>query len=76
MPTIHSRPAPALPPLDALRLTPRLPPVSLDDLAVMLELDLMVMGNKQTFAARIKRALHTAYRQGFEHHQSRRSRQS
>ncbi len=40
----------------AIRLTPNLPPVSVDDLSMMLEIDLL-LGRKKDFRRRLRRAL-------------------
>lgn len=40
------------------------PPVSLSDLALMLEIDLIVMDDKPSFRRRLNGALRDAYRQG------------
>jgi hypothetical protein len=45
-------------------LQPRQPAVSLDDLALMLEIDLTVLGDKHGFQRRLKRALENAFQQG------------
>lgn len=47
-----------------LRLSPRHPPVSLADLALMLEIDLH-FGRRRDFVSRLRRALQAASRQGF-----------
>ncbi len=44
-----------------VRLNPRLPPVSVDDLALMLEIDLM-LGLKKDFRARLQRALDAIFK--------------
>jgi hypothetical protein len=42
----------------------RRPPVSFDDLALMLEIDLTVINDRSRFRRRLRRALDDAYAQG------------
>ena len=49
--------------LGPFRLARRHPPVSLDDLALMLEIDL-ALGQRRDFERRLRRALEEARRQG------------
>ncbi len=60
MPPRFKSPAPRpSPSVSAVRLRPRHPPVSVADLALMLELDLL-MGNRADFVARLQAALNAA----------------
>ena len=45
-------------------LDSRHPPVTLADLGAMLEIDLVVLGDKDAFRNRIKKAIQAAYREG------------
>lgn len=56
----HKRPKPCI---HRITLRAGQPPVSLDDLALMLEIDL-ALGRKLDFNRRLRRALGDAWRQG------------
>ncbi len=47
-----------------IRLHHRQLPVTIDDLANMLEIDLEVFGDRNGFRRRLKRALENAFKQG------------
>lgn len=50
-------------------LTPNHPMATIDDLARMLEIDLII-GNRDDFIARLRKALKSAYQQGRKWHKS------
>ena len=47
-----------------VRLCRRQPSIGIGDLALMLEIDLMMLGDKAGFRRRLQRALNDAWRQG------------
>ncbi len=47
-------------------LHPRQPAITIDDLALMLEIDLELFNDKNGFRRRLQRALDNAFRQGLD----------
>lgn len=46
------------------------PAMSMEELALQLEIDLAIIGDKKAFVKRLRSALNAAYRQGLEINQS------
>ncbi len=63
LPSFHQDPSRVATFSSHVRLNPNLPPISVEDLALMLEMDLF-LGQREDFTTRLRSALHAVAQQG------------